>query len=91
MCIRDSYYTVVAHNDVFSKAACLSSAVGFCYDAMREELTAAGPLLPDTRVYMSWGSKESGRKPGLVKYKMCIRDRIKTVRNVGYIMSDKEN
>ena len=63
-----AYYTVVAHNDVFSKAACLSSAVGFCYDAMREELTAAGTLLPDTRVYMSWGSKESGRKPGLVKY-----------------------
>ncbi|MBD8967126.1 MAG: alpha/beta hydrolase [Coprococcus catus] len=63
-----AYYTVVAHNDVFSKAACLSSAVGFCYDAMREELTSAGPLLPDTRVYMSWGSKESGRKPGLVKY-----------------------
>ena len=63
-----AYYTVVAHNDVFSKAACLSSAVGFCYDAMREELTAAGPLLSDTRVYMSWGSKESGRKPGLVKY-----------------------
>ena len=63
-----AYYTVVAHNDVFSKAACISSAVGFCYDAMREELTSAGPLLPDTRVYMSWGSKESGRKPGLVKY-----------------------
>ena len=63
-----AYYTVVAHNDVFSKAACISSAVGFCYNAMREELTSAGPMLPDTRVYMSWGSKESGRKPGLVKY-----------------------
>lgn len=63
-----SYYTIVRHNDVFSKAACLSSAYTFCYEALREEIESTGELLPDTRVYMSWGSKESGRKPGLVKY-----------------------
>jgi predicted alpha/beta superfamily hydrolase len=63
-----AYYTIVRHNDVFSKAACLSSAFAFCYDALRSEIMSVPELLPDTRVYMSWGSKESGRKPGLVRY-----------------------
>ncbi len=63
-----AYYSIVRHNDVFSKAACISSSFGFCYDALHEEIEKSGMLLPDTRVYMSWGSKESGRKPGLVQY-----------------------
>lgn len=63
-----SLYTIIRHNDVFSRAACLSSALPFCYDAMKNELISHGSLLPDTRVYLSWGSKESGRKPGLVRY-----------------------
>ena len=56
-----AYYTVVPIMMFFQRQLVFQSAVGFCYDAMREELTSAGPLLPDTRVYMSWGSKESGR------------------------------
>ncbi len=63
-----AYYTIAAHNDVFSKAACLSSAFAFCRDDLYNEISSKPYLLPDTRVYMSWGSKECGRKPGLVKY-----------------------
>ena len=63
-----SYYTIVRHNDVFSRAACLSSAFAFCYDELKGLIEETPQLLPDTRVYMSWGSKECGRKPGLVRY-----------------------
>ena len=61
-------YSIVRHNDIFSRAACLSTAVTLCYSRLKEEIRRAGDLLPDTRVYLSWGSKESGCKPGLVRY-----------------------
>ena len=63
-----AYYTIARQNDTFSKAACLSSAFAMCKDALYEEIERAPMMLPETRVYMSWGSKECGRKPGLVKY-----------------------
>ena len=63
-----AYYSVIRHNDVFSKAACLSSAFPFCHKEVREETMRKKQVLPGTRVFLSWGSKESGRKPGLVLY-----------------------
>lgn len=51
-------YAAVHHNDVFSKAACISSAIGVCMPALREDL-AASHIDPDTRVYLSWGTKEA--------------------------------
>lgn len=63
-----AYYSVVRHNEVFSKAACLSSSFPFCHKQIREETLRRKEMLPGTKVFLSWGSKESGRKPGLVRY-----------------------
>ena len=51
-------YGAVRYNDYFSKAACLSSAVGFCMPQVMRDI-AACPISPDTRVYLSWGSREA--------------------------------
>lgn len=55
-----SLYGAIAHNDVFSKAACLSTGVRFTARQVNRDLTRAG-LSPDTRIYLSWGEHESGR------------------------------
>lgn len=51
-------YGVVHHNEYFSKAACISSAIGFCMPALRKDM-AASWMNPDTRVYLSWGTHEA--------------------------------
>ena len=48
----------VHYNRWFSKAACVSSAIGFCPDAVLEDVYAT-QVDPDTRVYLSWGSREA--------------------------------
>ena len=52
-----SVYAAIAHNDVFSKAACLSSAIGSSQKDILADF-AKSPIDPDTRVYLSWGEKE---------------------------------
>ena len=49
---------VIHYNRWFSKAACVSSAIGFCPEAVMEDVYGAR-IDPDTRVYLSWGSKEA--------------------------------
>ena len=52
-----SLYGVMAHNDVFSKAACCSA--GMFYNLNRYRMTlAASSLHPDTRVFLSWSESE---------------------------------
>jgi len=51
-------YGVAHHNRWFSKAACVSSAIGFCMDKLMENMNAS-EIDPDTRVYLSWGTKEA--------------------------------
>ncbi|MDO4538807.1 MAG: alpha/beta hydrolase-fold protein, partial [Coriobacteriales bacterium] len=53
-----SLYGVIAHNNVFSKAACLSPGARFYKRQLHRELLSAD-LSPDTRVYLSWGERES--------------------------------
>ncbi len=53
-----SLYAAVHYNDYFSKAACLSSAIGFCMRPLMADM-AENPVSPDTRVYLSWGTKEA--------------------------------
>ena len=48
----------VGYNRWFSKAACISSAIGFCPEPLFADI-AATPMDPDTRVYLSWGSREA--------------------------------
>lgn len=54
-------YGVVHHNLWFSKAACVSSAIGFCMDHVRRDIRQSD-IDPDTRVFLSWGTREARAK-----------------------------
>lgn len=58
-------YAVMAHNGVFSKAACLSPAMAMCYPQLLRE-SREGRMDPDTRVYLSWGECEARSAKALV-------------------------
>ena len=49
---------VIHYNQVFSKAACVSSAIGFCPESVLADVYDTS-IDPDTRVYLSWGSREA--------------------------------
>ena len=51
-------YGVMKYNDTFSKAACVSPAVSSSLIAVRKDADAFSPS-GDTRVYISWGTKEA--------------------------------
>ena len=51
-------YGAVHHNRWFSKAACVSSAIGFCMQELMADMNAS-EMDPDTRIYLSWGTKEA--------------------------------
>ena len=53
-----SLYAAAHYNRWFSKAACVSTAMGFCIRPVMKDLRASD-LNPDTRVYLSWGTKEA--------------------------------
>ncbi len=53
-----SAYAVIRYNEVFSKAACVSSSIVFCLRQMLSEFDHKS-LAPDTRVYLSWGTCEA--------------------------------
>lgn len=57
-------YTIIRHNRWFSKAACISSAIGVCSRQLKEELAKAD-INPDTRVYLSMGTREGHGKSNL--------------------------
>lgn len=52
-------YAAGLYNRYFSKAACISSAMWFCMGQLRRDILQT-PMDPDTRVYFSWGTEESG-------------------------------
>lgn len=54
-----SLYAAAAFNQVFSKAACLSSCITPCFADVGREILAHR-LDGDTRVYLSWGTEEAG-------------------------------
>ena len=51
-------YAAACYNRWFSKAACVSSAVGFCMRPVMADLRR-GSLSPDTRIWLSWGTREA--------------------------------
>ena len=55
-----SIYGVIRHNQVFSKAACVSPGIFWNISRLREDLQSA-QINPDTRIYMSWGEIEAGK------------------------------
>lgn len=52
-------YAAAKYNRWFSKAACISSAMGFCKQELMQDIRESD-ISPDTRVYLSWGSEEAG-------------------------------
>ena len=55
-----SLYAAVHYNKWFSKAACVSTAMGFCMEPLFEDLNRSD-ISADTRVYLSWGTREAKR------------------------------
>ena len=51
-------FAAVRYNQWFSKAGCVSSAIGFCKTKILEEIKQT-PISADTRMYLSWGTKEA--------------------------------
>ena len=51
-------YAAVHYNRWFSKAGCISSAIGFCMHPLMQELHSI-PVSPDTRFFLSWGTREA--------------------------------
>ena len=52
-------YAVIRYNATFSKAACLSSAIGSGMREIERDIRRSA-IDPDTRVYLSWGTEEAG-------------------------------
>ncbi len=65
-------YAVIRFNAVFSKAACVSSAISFCGKDLREAV-AGQDFNPDTKVFLSWGSNEAGSAKGKAIMTSCNR------------------
>ena len=55
-----SIYGITVHNDVFSKAACVSPGMFWNIGRLQKDLSWRY-INPDTKVYMSWGEIESGK------------------------------
>ena len=53
-----SIYAAVEYNEWFSKAGCVSSAIGFCIRSVLKNLRSK-PMDPNTRVFLSWGTREA--------------------------------
>ena len=51
-------YGVIHHNQWFSKAACVSSAIGFCMPSLMKDMKMSH-ISSDTRVFLSWGTLEA--------------------------------
>ena len=51
-------YAVMKYNDTFSKAACVSTCMNGSITALRKDADAA-EIADDTKVYLSWGTKET--------------------------------
>ena len=51
-------YGVIHYNQWISKAACISTAMGFCMPGLMKDLKES-PMDSDTRIYLSWGTKEA--------------------------------
>ena len=74
-------YALVRHNGVFSKGACVSSAIGFCMPALMNDMKRC-PIAPDTRAWLSWGTAEArGAAPDRIDSKSYTYRRNKAVEN----------
>lgn len=73
-----SLYAIMAHNDIYGAAACLSPHHSFCMPALLHD--AKRDIVPDTRIYISWGSDESPNKEQLARW---TNNNLRIVRTIG--------
>lgn len=71
-------YTILHHNDTFSKAACLSAFLQGVMKPLRQE--AKTPLNPDSDIYISWGGKEVTNRSQLARFTKSHMDLINEIQ-----------
>ncbi|MBR4082406.1 MAG: alpha/beta hydrolase [Clostridia bacterium] len=59
-----SLYAILAHNDVYSRACCLSPSIWVAPEKV-QELIEKADLAPDTVIYMDYGSREMANHEGM--------------------------
>lgn len=61
-----SLYAGIHYNRWFSKAACVSSAMGFCMGSLMKDIRRS-EVSPYTKFYLSWGTREAhgNKKPDI--------------------------
>ena len=82
-----SLYGAVHYNRWFSKAACVSTAMGFCMPPLILDMERC-TIDPDTRIYLSWGTREArkirhdrGDRSSQTYYNnKAVADRVKKVK-----------
>lgn len=77
-----SLYSILHHNDTFSRAACLSSFLYGIHEELLQELNQAN-IQKDTRVYMSWGSDEFRSKNQLARASICHQEILRQLQQKG--------
>ena len=70
-----SLYAVIAYNDVFSRAACLSPSLWVARRKV-DSLVQRAKLAPDTVIYMDYGSREMGNHDGMRKLFASVTARL---------------
>ena len=69
-----SLYAVLAYNDVFSRAACLSPSIWTSPKKLRA-LVREAEIDPDTVIYMDYGSKEMGNHDDMLHfYSLMVKE-----------------
>lgn len=74
-----SLYAVIAYNDVFSRAACLSPSI-WVNPWRVNDLVQRAKLAPDTVIYMDYGSREMGNHDGMRKFFATVTGRLMNKR-----------
>lgn len=70
-----SLYAVLAYNDVYSKAACLSPSIWFATRSL-DRLIREAEVAPDTVIYMDYGSREMGHHENMRKQYAAVTARL---------------
>lgn len=70
-----SLYAVLAYNDVFSRAACLSPSIWVAPWRVND-LVQRARIAPDTVIYMDYGSREMGNHDGMRKLFATVTARL---------------
>lgn len=66
-----SFYCISKYNNVFSKAACVSSAIRPVYKDLYEDIKNS-KMNKNTSIYMDFGTEEARNKAQLEKYMDCL-------------------